>query len=287
MAGQGGSTRALAPWGRRALTCASNEETGAYRVIALRDTVGPEPLAGQFYMLSTRERWGGAEGRPYLPRAFSVAACTDAVAGIELVFLSHAVGPGTSRLESIEPGEEVWAVGPLGRPFTPPAALAPDAAGAILVGGGIGIAPLALWRGALSSAGVPARTILGFRDREHSGGLELFECSEVGLASDDGHVGHHGRVTDLLERLLSGNDADSAAVYACGPPAMLEAVRQMTIEIGVPCELALEAPMGCGFGACFGCAVPKADGGYLRLCLDGPVVSADAIETALVPGSPA
>ena len=287
MVDQGGSARALAPWGRRALTCASNGETGAYRAITLRDTAGPAPQAGQFYMLSTRERWGGMNGRPYLPRAFSVAACTESRRGIDLVFLSHAVGPGTKRLESIEPGEEVWAVGPLGRPFTSPTTLAPEVAGAVLVGGGIGIAPLALWRKVLSATGIPARTILGFRDREHSGGMELFECTEVGLASDDGHVGHHGRVTDLLERLLAGDDADSAAVYACGPPAMLEAVRQMTLEAGVPCELALEAPMGCGFGACFGCAVPKADGGYLRLCLDGPVVSADTIETALIPGSPA
>ena len=85
--------------------------------------------------------------------------------------------------------------------------------------------------------------------------------------------------------MLEGDDADGAAVYACGPPAMLEAVRLMCAERGVACELAMEAPMGCGFGACFGCAVPLAGGGYMRLCLDGPVVSGDEIETALVPGS--
>ncbi|MDQ2675428.1 MAG: hypothetical protein M3Y34_01345, partial [Actinomycetota bacterium] len=74
-------------------------------------------------------------------------------------------------------------------------------------------------------------------------------------------------------------------VYACGPPPMLEAVRAICAERGAKAELAMEAPMACGYGACFGCAVPLAEGGYMRLCVDGPVVRADAIATALVAGS--
>ena len=175
--------------------------------------------------------------------------------------------------------------GPLGRPFSAPRELNPGAAGAILVGGGIGIAPIAILRQHLSRRGIPARTLLGFRDEAHSGGLELFECQEVGLASEDGHTGHPGYVTDLLQAALKGDDARSAAVYACGPPAMLEAVRSICDARGVPAELAMEAPMACGYGACFGCAIPLADGGYKRLCVDGPVVRADEIETALVAGS--
>ena len=97
--------------------------------------------------------------------------------------------------------------GPLGRPFSPPRELDPGAAGAILVGGGIGIAPLAMLRRELAARGVPQRSLLGFRDRAHSGGLELFRCSEVGLASEDGHAGHRGYVTDLLAVLLEGDDA--------------------------------------------------------------------------------
>ena len=85
--------------------------------------------------------------------------------------------------------------------------------------------------------------------------------------------------------MLEGDDAASAAVYACGPPAMLEAVRTLCAGAGVACELAMEAPMACGFGACFGCAVPMADGTYMRLCVDGPVVRGEEIETALIPGS--
>ena len=105
------------------------------------------------------------------------------------------------------------------------------------------------------------RVLLGFRDRANSGGLDLFDCSEIRLASEDGHTGHHGYVTDLLAVLLEGDEAATAAVYACGPPAMLEAVRAMCAQREVVCELAMEAPMACGFGACFGCAVPLAEGG--------------------------
>jgi dihydroorotate dehydrogenase electron transfer subunit len=278
--------RVVAPPGRRLCEVAENRQAGGYRIFSALDRSGPEPAAGQFYMLSAAEGWGGEDGRPYLPRAFSVAAAEPADGGVRLDFLVEAIGPGTRRLADLRAGEGLWITGPLGRPFSAPAELRPGAAGAILVGGGIGIAPLAILRRRLADTGVPARTLLGFRDREHSGGVdELFACCEVRLASDDGHVGHHGHVTDLLSVVLGGDDARSSAVYACGPPAMLESVREMCAQADVAAELAMEAPMGCGFGACFGCAVPLASGGYLRLCVDGPVVAAGEIETALVAGS--
>ena len=144
----------------------------------------------------------------------------------------------------------------------------------MLVGGGIGIAPLALLRRELARRGIAQRVLLGFRDRAHSGGLDLFDCSEVRTASEDGHTGHQGYVTDLLAVLLEGDDAGAGAVYACGPPAMLEAVRVLCAARAVPAELAMETPMACGFGSCFGCAVPVAAGGYIRLCVDGPTVNA-------------
>jgi NAD(P)H-flavin reductase len=236
-------------------------------------------------MLAAEREWGGEGGRPYLSRAFSVARAQPSEDGTRLDFLAEAIGPGTDRLTSLEPGEGLWVVGPLGRPFSAPAELAPGSPGAILVGGGIGIAPLAMLRDRLASTGVPTRTLLGFRDHAHSGGLELFNCSEIRLASEDGHAGHKGYVTDLLAVLLEGDDAEGAAVYACGPPAMLEAVREMCLTRRAPAELAMEAPMACGFGACFGCAVPLAGGGFMRLCVDGPVVRVDEVATALVAGS--
>jgi dihydroorotate dehydrogenase electron transfer subunit len=237
-------------------------------------------------MLAAADGWGQRTGRPYLPRAFAVAEAHAEEGGVRLDFLVEDVGPGTERLATLREGEGLWVTGPLGRPFSRPRELGTDIAGAILVGGGIGLATLAILRRELADRGVAVRTLLGFRDREHSGGVEeLFGCCEVRLASEDGHVGHRGYVTELLAVLLEGDSARSAAVYACGPPPMLETVRALCVERDVGCELAMEAPMACGFGACMGCAVPLACGGYMRLCSDGPVVNAAEIETALVPGS--
>jgi dihydroorotate dehydrogenase electron transfer subunit len=262
-----------APLGRRLCEVVGNRASGGYRVFSLRDEEGTEPEPGQFYMLAAERHWEERDGRPFLPRALSVADAAAEGSGVRLDFLVEGVGPGTERLCALEEGERVWVNGPLGNSFSPPRELASGAAGAILVGGGIGIAPLALLRRRLADRGVPTQILLGFRDRAHSGGLDdLFSNCQLGLASDDGHLGERGYVTGLLAAMLTGNDAASAAVYSCGPPAMLEAVRVMCAERGVACELALESPMACGFGACFGCAVPKPGGGYLRLCVEGPVL---------------
>lgn len=255
-----------------------NKDSGSYRLFSLLDSDGPEPRPGQFYMLATERHWEQSGQRPYLPRAISVAETGPGRDGVRLDFLIEGIGPGTERLCELEPGERVWVNGPLGNAFSPPRMVASDAAGAILVGGGIGIAPLALLRRRFAEGNVPTRVLLGFRDEAHSGGLDdLFSCCEVRLASEDGHAGHRGYVTDLLAAMLAGDDAGSAVVYSCGPPAMLEAVRAMCAEAGVSVELAMESPMACGYGACFGCAVPLAAGGFMRLCVDGPVVCGDRV----------
>ncbi len=268
----------IAPFGRRLCPVTENRASGGYRVFSLLDREGPEPEPGQFYMLATERSWPGPTQRPYLPRALSVAEAGPAAEGARLDFLVEGIGPGTDRLCDLEEGEGVWVTGPLGNAFSDPGQVRAGAAGAILVGGGIGVAPLALLRRRFAERNVPTRVLLGFRDEAHSGGLDdLFACCEIRLASEDGHTGHQGYVTDLLATMLAGDDAASAVVYSCGPPAMLEAVRRLCDERGVPCELALESPMACGYGACFGCAVPKPEGGYLRLCVDGPVLRGNQV----------
>ena len=268
-----------APFGRRLCSVAGKTASGGYRIFSLLDPEGPTPEPGQFYMLASEKSWGEGGGRPYLPRAISFAESAPAKEGVRLDFLVEGVGPGTDRLCELEPGERVWVTGPLGNSFSTPKQVNPDAAGAILVGGGIGIAPMAIWRRHLVENGIPLRVLLGFRNQAHSGGLnELFcsgdsLCPDVRLATEDGHAGHQGYVTDLLATMLAGDDATSAVVYSCGPPAMLEAVASLCDSHGVSYQLAEESPMACGFGACFGCAVPNPDGdGYIRLCVDGPVV---------------
>ena len=267
--------RQTAPFGRRAAVVNARERHGAYVVIHCLDRHGPRPHAGQFYMLTAAERWGGGEGeRPFLPRAFSVLRAKARPDGVDLHFLIEDVGPGTKRLAELGAGEALLLVGPLGNGFAPPR----DGRAPLLVGGGVGIAPLAIWQDELR--GNPT-TLVGFRDERHAHGARLVKNATV--ATDDGSAGHHGLVTELLEDELA-DAADDVEVYACGPPAMLEAVRELCTDHRVPAQLALESGMACGFGACFGCVVPTVEG-YVRLCVDGPVLDAAKLESALVAGA--
>jgi dihydroorotate dehydrogenase electron transfer subunit len=264
--------RVPAPLGVRAVPVTAHERLGAYHVLRCVDEHGPRPQAGQFYMLATVRRWGGgASQRPFVPRAFSVLRAP--VGTLELQFMLDDVGPGTQRLCELEAGDELSILGPLGIGFRPPR----DGRAPLLAGGGVGIAPLAIWQDQLGEA--PA--VLGFRDADHARGAALLRGAE--LATDDGSVGHHGLITELLDsRLRADGDVE---VYACGPPRMLEAVRALCATTGTPAQLALESGMACGYGACFGCVVPTLDG-YLRLCVDGPVIDAARLQSAVIPGAP-
>ena len=241
------------------------ERLGAYTLITALDAGGPrDPRPGQFFMLAAAERWGGgADERPYLPRAFSHARAREG----RLSFLLEAVGPGTERLAEFGEGEGLHLVGPLGIGWRP-------APRPILVGGGIGVAPLLCLQDDL---GPDHPVLLGFRSALHAEAASLF-AGDVAVATDDGSAGRHGLVTDLLREELDRDPA--ATVFACGPPPMLEAVRALCAERGVPAQLAMESGMACGFGACFGCVVPT-KAGYIRLCVDGPVLDADLLDTAL------
>jgi dihydroorotate dehydrogenase electron transfer subunit len=253
-----------APLHRRLLTVSGVDRLGSYLVVRVDDPGGPQPEPGQFAMLAASERWGGGEDeRPYLSRAFSVARRR----GSESHFLLEDVGPGSRRLSELRAGERLWMLGPLGRGFTAPSA----GRRAILVGGGVGIAPLAILQDTLEQ---DATVLLGFRDRERAEGAALLDAAIV--ATDDGSSGHHGLVTDLLAQEIERDPA--AVVYACGPAGMLEGVRAICEVGAVPAQLALEAGMACGFGACFGCVVPRRGGGYLRVCVDGPVIDAAELD---------
>jgi dihydroorotate dehydrogenase electron transfer subunit len=253
-----------APFGRRLLRVIGIDELGAYRVLRVADD-GPAAEPGQFAMIAAEAGWGGGEEqRPFLARAFSFARQLRG----ESHFLLEDVGPGSRRLCELATAEGLWVVGPLGRGFAAPR----EGRRAILLGGGVGIAPLAILQDTLTAAATTV--LLGFRDAARAEGAALLDGARV--ASDDGSVGHHGRVTELLAEELERDR--HAVVYACGPAAMLEAVRAISAEREVPAQLALEAGMACGFGACFGCVVPRRGGGYLRVCVDGPVIDADELE---------
>ena len=261
-------TRTQAPFGRRELTVAARRELGAYVILTAPDPAGPRPQAGQFYMLAAATRWGGgADERPFLPRAFSVARAD----GGGLHFMLEDVGPGTDRLCALAPGDGLLVTGPLGGGF---AAAATTGRRALLCGGGVGTAPLAIWQDELLAAGERAPALLGFRDGAHAPGAELLANARV--ATDDGSARpprpRHRPARRRARRRRPRHGLRLRPAARCS-----RRCARLCRERGVPSQLALESGMACGFGACFGCVVPLAGGGYARLCVDGPVLDGDAI----------
>jgi dihydroorotate dehydrogenase electron transfer subunit len=205
------------------------EAVGPYALVRV-DRGGIDPgVPGQFFMLE-------APGR-VLPRPMSLCLAPRG----ELAFLLDPIGPGTEALASVEPGDGLHVFGPLGNGFRL------DVARPLLVGGGIGMAPLPY----LSEALEHPPAVLGFRSAHHAEAASLVPNATV--------VIDPLLVTDAMP---AGRD-----VLACGPEPMLEAVRALAPSA----QLAWEAPMACGYGACYGCVV-EMDGALKRLCVEGPVL---------------
>ena len=211
---------------------AGSEQIGPYTLLRVEQGGLDAGTPGQFFMLE-------APGR-VLPRPMSVCL---AEAG-ELAFLIDPIGPGTRALCQLNHRDSLHVLGPLGNGFDL------DVERPLLVGGGIGIAPLPYLSRQLS--GPP--TILGFRSELHAEAAVLLPGAEVCIEPT--------YVTALLPE-------ESHNVLACGPEPMLTALRTL-----VPAaQLAWEAPMACGYGACYGCSV-EIDGVLKRLCVEGPVLEA-------------
>ena len=262
---------------------------------------------GQFVMIRP-----GSEGAtdPLLGRPLALYDVVRDPAGTPTAFdvVYLVVGRGTAALAQRRPGERIAVWGPLGNGFGPP-----PAGPVVLVAGGIGQTPfLALgrswlgqavmetsqrWHGARCPCGAMAATsssqpgssrsaitlLYGVRTAALLAGVDDFRRAgiEVELATDDGTAGHHGFVTDILDRRLERGDRP-ARVVGCGPPAMLATLAKIVRQYDVPCEVSLENHMACGFGACFSCVAPirQADGStdLRRVCVEGPVVSADLVD---------
>ena len=173
-----------------------------------------------------------------LPRPMSLCLAPPG----ELAFLFEPIGPGTRALAALREGDRIHLLGPLGNGFDL------EIGRPLLVAGGIGIAPMPYLSQALGEP--PA--LLGFRSERHAAAARLLPGAEV--------VVEPRLVTELLP-------ADPGEVLACGPEPMLEAIRELVPDA----QLAWEAPMACGFGACYGCVV-EVEGHYVRLCVEGPVL---------------
>ena len=225
---------------------------------------------GQFVMLQVH-----SGNDPLLRRPFSICGTGEGA----LFILYRVVGKGTAMMSRKKAGGTMSLLGPLGRGFEKMG----DDAFALLVAGGIGIAPLLFLARTMDPAHY--RLLAGFRTAREiiRAGDVVGNVGDIGLATDDGSAGHAGPVTDLLAGYLDGDGAGDSepGLFACGPLPMLRKVVMMARQSKTPCQVSLEASMACGLGACQGCAV-KADPGeghtYYHVCKDGPVFPSSAID---------
>jgi len=217
-----------------------------------------------------------------LRRPFSVCGLpgtfADGRAGAVQV-LYRVYGRGTRLLASLGSGAALHVLGPLGQGF-----VAPDRRDAkiVLVAGGIGCAPFPAFLAEMEREGRRATMIYGARSAGELPLLDWFRsrCDAVLVTTDNGSLGTAGLVTTPLAEILRGPDRERLHLYVCGPSPMLKAVARQALAAGVVCDLALEAPMACGFGVCLGCVVPthkSSDGPvtYERVCVEGPVMRAE------------
>ena len=198
------------------------------------------------------------------------------VEGREITMLYQIIGEGTKRLSEMPKDAPLQVLGPLGNTFD--FTVTPEPA--ILVGGGAGIASLMLLAVALRRNGIHTLGLVGAQHRTRLLSVTDLESIdvEVHVATDDGSVGHHGYVTDILTDLLEDTTWQRPTVYACGPHGMLSAVAKITADFGVPTQIAMENRMGCAMGVCLGCVCPVRTGAssveYQRVCTEGPVFNA-------------
>jgi dihydroorotate dehydrogenase electron transfer subunit len=268
-------------------------DCGRLLVEADADTTLP-PRPGQFYMVRL-----GHGTDPLLRRPISV--CTMRV-GINqpggspmtrISFLYKVVGKGTAIMARLQPGEEVDCLGPIGEGFTIPGPAAEPRFRrpklAVIVAGGIGVAPFPMLVDALQRAEVPVRLYFGGRGEQDLVELDSFVSRGVDtvLTTEDGSCGEQGYVTAPLARDIQQMPAGKTVVYACGPNPMMSAVVDICRQNRLPVEISLETRMGCGLGVCLGCVVPAAqpapDGSpvYSRVCTEGPVFNGEEVDLGL------
>lgn len=240
-------------------TVSANEPlSDAYFMVRLTyDQALPPMLPGQF----AEVRVDGSSST-YLRRPISI--CDVDQEKNELSLLVQKIGDGTHQLATLKKNDILNLIVPLGKPYTMP--VATSNASVLLVGGGVGIAPLLFLGRALKGLGVAPKFLLGFRSKKEMLSVEEYQqYGEVYITTEDGSVGEKGFVT---QHSILSTEIDQ--IYTCGPTPMMKAVAKYATENKVECEVSLENTMACGIGACL-CCVTDTKKGHQCVCTEGPV----------------
>ncbi|MFI3228749.1 MAG: dihydroorotate dehydrogenase electron transfer subunit [Bacillota bacterium] len=228
--------------------------------IALNETMYKMVLAGENLQMKAGQFVEVSVPNYFLRRPFSVASCTKD----ELTLIYKVVGSGTRDMAYMQIGTKLSVLCDLGNTFNLTKAKNP-----LLIGGGIGCAPMLQLAKEYNQLGITPTIILGFRNKSEMFCYDEFSAlGEVIIATDDGSFGNKGNAVSVLKELNLSYDY----YHACGPMVMLKALAGFSGKG----ELSLEARMGCGFGACMGCSI-KTTSGYKRVCKEGPVFTATEV----------
>lgn len=240
------------------------------KMLVLAKEAAAKAAPGQFFHIRCSE---GSD--PFLRRPISIYSLDRQSGVIGLLF--RVVGQGTRYMSSLGKGSALDMLGPLGNGW-------PDAGRghAIVVAGGIGVAPMPALAGKCVESGITVSFLLGARTGQELWAQEDIRHTgaELAVSTDDGSAGHHGFVTGLLlERLAALQGTSGVTVFACGPGPMLRAVQRICKDAEKACYVSLEQRMGCGVGACLGCAVKTTldSPRYAKVCTDGPVFDARTV----------
>ena len=245
---------------------ARRRESAYWTLSVAAPEIAERAKPGQFVNIAV-----GAPGT-ILRRPFSIyrVSRTGPAAGtVDVVFDAH--GPGTEWLTEVEPHDTLDVVGPLGSAFPLPR----QKVSCLLIGGGYGVAPLFFLAEELTKNGLRVDMIVGAatHDRIFNAIEAKRMTASVTFTTDDGSFGEPGRVTDVMEQVV--DTCGTGVVYACGPMPMLRAVAERSMELELPCQVAVEEHMACGVGVCWTCVIPtRTKSGDLRMkraCIDGPV----------------
>ncbi|MEO7994396.1 MAG: dihydroorotate dehydrogenase electron transfer subunit [bacterium] len=257
------------------LTSIAEVAPGFFLITLDSAVIAPIAEAGQFVHVLT-----DPQGE-LLRRPFSIQDTRQRSDGAwEFELLYQVIGEGTRLLAQARVGDLIDCLGPQGHAWPAPASVQSEVA---LIGGGVGVPPLVFLTRHLRAAGTTVRFFQGARrgelllmtDRLRNSGATL------AVATNDGSAGHRGFVTDLLPPFA---EAPYAAIYACGPLPMLQAVARWAGVLGpaepprIPVHLSFENKMGCAVGACLGCVIPMRSGRYDRVCTEGPIFNAETVD---------
>ena len=229
----------------------------------LSTNIAKEAVPGQFVSLYCEER------SRLLPRPISICEIDKERSAIRLVY--RLAGEGTKEFSALQTDDEVKVLGPLGNGFPL------EGEHPIVIGGGIGVPPMLELAKSLSAK---STIVLGYRDEQLFLKEQFEDYGQVEITTDNGSVGVHGTVVDVLEQKQITGDV----IYACGPKPMLAAVKRYAMEHEIKCYVSMEERMACGIGACLGCVCQtKEEDAHshvhnTRVCKDGPVFLAEEVE---------